>query len=69
MPFGLSVSHFNLEPKLSMAQKYCESFGRRDMADTAFSRLNGTKAEQNLTNHPQRFVTKSPKPLKIKDNK
>lgn len=41
---------------LSMAQKYCETFGRRDMADTAFSRLDGTKIEQNLTNHPKRFV-------------
>lgn len=41
---------------LSMAQKYCETFGRRDMADTAFSRLDGTKTEQNVTNHPKRFV-------------
>jgi integrase len=48
---------------LAMAQKYCETFGRRDMADSAFSRLVGTKAEQTLTNHPARFVKKSPKTL------
>ncbi|AXI46415.1 hypothetical protein C1J03_10480 [Sulfitobacter sp. SK012] len=48
---------------LAMAQKYCETFGRRDMADSAFSRLTGTKAEQNLTNHPERFVKKSPNTL------
>ncbi|WP_338469266.1 tyrosine-type recombinase/integrase [Roseobacter fucihabitans] len=48
---------------LSMAQKYCETFGRRDMADTAISRLVGTKTEQNLTNHPERFVKKSPNTL------
>jgi hypothetical protein len=30
---------------LSMAKKYCETFRNRDMADTAFSRLNGTKGE------------------------
>ncbi|MEP4196022.1 MAG: tyrosine-type recombinase/integrase [Aliishimia sp.] len=48
---------------LAMAQKYCETFGRRDMADSAFLRLTGTKAEQNLTNHPERFVKKSPNTL------
>ena len=41
---------------LSMAQKYCADFGRRDMADSAFSRLDETKKVQNLTNHPKRFV-------------
>ena len=48
---------------LAMAQKYCETFGRRDMADSAFSRLAGTKTEQSLTNHPERFVKKSPNTL------
>jgi hypothetical protein len=48
---------------LAMAQKYCETFGRRDMADSAFSRLIGANVEQNLTNHPERFVRKSPKTL------
>lgn len=43
---------------LAMAQKYCETFGRRDLADSAFSRLDGTKPEQTLTNHPARFVKK-----------
>ncbi|MGR3478024.1 MAG: tyrosine-type recombinase/integrase [Sulfitobacter sp.] len=54
---------------LAMAQKYCETFGRRDLADSAFSRLDGTKAEQNLTNHPARFVRKCHKQRKLKDNK
>lgn len=52
---------------LAMAQKYCETFGRRDLADSAFSRLDGTKAEQKLTNHPLRFVRNSDKQLKGKD--
>jgi integrase len=54
---------------LAMAQQYCETFGRRDMADSAFSKMDGTKVEQNLTNHPARFVIKSTNTLKIKDNK
>lgn len=54
---------------LAMAQKYCETFGRRDLADSAFSRLDGTKAEQNLTNHPARFVRNTGNMQKIKDNK
>ena len=41
---------------LSMAQKYCEAFGRREMADMAFSRLSGTNVEKNLTKHPKRFA-------------
>ena len=49
---------------LSMTQKYCETFRRRDMADTAFLRLNGAKIEQNLTNRPERFVNKLSKTLK-----
>tara|TARA_R110002126_G_scaffold68704_1_gene173854 strand:- start:16330 stop:17445 length:1116 start_codon:yes stop_codon:yes gene_type:complete len=49
---------------LAMAQKYCETFGRRDLADSAFSRMDSTKAEQNLTNHPLRFVRNSNKQLK-----
>ena len=43
---------------LAMAQKYCETFGRRDLADSAFERFDGTKPEQNLTNLPARFVKK-----------
>jgi hypothetical protein len=35
---------------LAMAQKYCEIIGCRDMTDMAFSRLDDTKVEQNLTN-------------------
>lgn len=54
---------------LAMAQKYCETFGRRDLADSAFHKLNGTNAEQNLTNHPARFVKKTGKQLKSKGNK
>lgn len=49
---------------LAMAQKYCETFGRRDLADAAFSRLDSTKVEQNLTNQPMRFVRNQDKPLK-----
>lgn len=52
---------------LAMAQKYCETFGRRDLADSAFSRLSQTKVEQNLTNHPLRFVKNSDKQLKLGD--
>tara|TARA_R110000850_G_scaffold118149_1_gene235017 strand:+ start:3160 stop:3483 length:324 start_codon:yes stop_codon:yes gene_type:complete len=46
---------------LSMAQEYCKIFGRRDLADSAFDLIGGTNAEQNLTNHPARFVTNSTK--------
>lgn len=52
---------------LAMAQKFCETFGRRDLADSAFSRLDGTKVEQNLTNHPLRFVRNPGKQLKSGD--
>lgn len=54
---------------LAMAQKYCETFGRRDLADSAFSKLGGTKPEQNLANHPARFATIASKQLKTKENK
>jgi len=48
---------------LAMAQKYCETFGRRDMADSAFLRLTGTKAEQNLTNCPERVLKNTQNPI------
>ncbi len=47
------------------AQKYCERFGRHAKADSAIASLpSGAKAEQKLTNHPARFVTKSSNALK-----
>ncbi len=55
--------------RLAMAQKYCETFGRRDLADSAFSKLDGTNAEQKLANHPARFATFSSKQRKTKENK
>jgi integrase len=54
---------------LSMAQEYCKMFGRRGLADSAFARMGGTETEQNLTNHPARFVTNSTKRRKTKENK
>lgn len=54
---------------LSMAQEYCKMFGRRDLADSAFDLIGGTNTEQNLTNHPARFVTNSSKRRKTKENK
>lgn len=54
---------------LAMAQKYCETFGRRDLADSAFSKLDGTNAEQKLANHPARFATISSNQRKTKGNK
>lgn len=41
---------------VSEAQRYCETFGRKSLADSAFAKLSSTKIEQNLTNHPKRFV-------------
>ena len=48
---------------LAMAQKYCDTFGRREIADSTFSRLAGTKTEQNLTVQPKWLVTNSPSTL------
>lgn len=50
---------------LKEAQKYCEEFGRKGLADSAIASLpSGAHGEQNLTNHPARFVNKSRKRLK-----
>ena len=54
---------------LSMAQEYCKMFGRRGLADSAFARMGSTETEQNLTNHPARFVRNSTKQRKKKENK
>lgn len=49
------------------AQKYCERFNRMGKADSAISRLpSGAESEQNLTNHPARFVNKSSNLMKGK---
>ncbi|SDL09092.1 tyrosine-type recombinase/integrase [Paracoccus chinensis] len=49
---------------LKEAQKYCEEFGRKGMADSAIASLpGGANGEQKLTNHPARFVEKSRKRL------
>ena len=49
---------------LSEAQRYCETFGRKALSDSAMERIGGTKNEQNVTNHPHRFVNSNRKPLK-----
>lgn len=50
---------------LKEAQKYCEDFGRKGLADSAIASLpSGAHGEQKLTNHPARFVNKSRKELK-----
>lgn len=50
------------------AQKYCEQFGRKAKADSAIASLpSGGNGEQNLTNHPARFVNNSPNKLKRND--
>lgn len=54
---------------VSMAQEYSKTFGRRALADRAFELMDSTKTEQDLTNHPARFVKNSPNTLKVKDNK
>jgi hypothetical protein len=51
---------------LAMAQKYCETFGRRDLADSAFHKIGGTKKEQNVTNLSGRFVNNYSNELKTK---
>jgi len=53
---------------LAEAQKYCEDFGRKGLADSAIARLpGGAKTEQNLANHPDRFAKKSRNTLKEKE--
>ncbi len=50
---------------LAEAQRYCEDFGRKGLADSAIARLpHGAKGEQKLANHPLRFARKMDKPLK-----
>ncbi len=50
---------------LKEAQKYCEDFGRKGLADSAIASLpGGANGEQKLTNHPARFVKKTAKVLK-----
>ncbi len=51
---------------LAEAQRYCETFGRKALSDSAFSKLQSTKSEQNLTNHPVKFVHSGGKVLKVR---
>lgn len=45
---------------LAEAQRYCEDFGRKGLADSAIARLpHGAKGEQKLANHPPRFAKKN----------
>ncbi|WP_424989710.1 tyrosine-type recombinase/integrase [Fluviibacterium sp. S390] len=44
---------------LSEAERYCATFGRIALSDSAFAKMEGTKSEQNVTNHPARFAKKS----------
>lgn len=50
---------------LAEAQRYCEDFGRKGLADSAIARLpHGAKSEQKLANHLLRFARKMDKPLR-----
>lgn len=50
------------------AQKYCDRFNRKGKADSAIAGLpSGAESEQNLTNHPARFVKKSANSMERKD--
>lgn len=50
---------------LAEAQRYCEDFGRKGLADSAIARLShGVKSEQKLANHPSRFAKNSRNQLK-----
>lgn len=50
---------------LKEAQRYCEAFGRKALADRAIASLpGGANGEQKLTNHPARFVNKTAKSMK-----
>jgi len=52
---------------LAMAQHYCESFGRKAMADTAVDRLpSGPNDEQNVTNFNEKFDKKPANSMKGK---
>lgn len=44
---------------LSEAQKYCETFGRKALSDSAFDKMESTKTERKVTNLPARFVKKA----------
>ncbi|MDO5370565.1 hypothetical protein [Paracoccus sp. (in: a-proteobacteria)] len=64
---GTAFSIMSVSGHISLkeAQKYCEEFGRKSMADSAIASLpSGAQGEQKLTNHPARFVKKSRKGLK-----
>lgn len=53
---------------LKEVQRYCEKFGRIAKADSAIASLpSGGNGEQNLTNHPARFVKKHGNSLKGKE--
>lgn len=52
---------------LSEAQRYCETFGRKGLSDSAFDKMDGVKPEQKLTNHPARFVNVAANNMKEKD--
>lgn len=64
-PQIMSVSgHISLKE----AQRYCAAFGRKKMAEGAIALLpHGSNAEQNLANHPARFVSFPAKSLKGND--
>jgi hypothetical protein len=54
---------------LAMAQKYCETFGRGDLAESVFHKISGTKTEQNVTNFSGNFVRYNDNNMKIKGSK
>lgn len=50
------------------AQKYCERFNRKGKANSAIAGLpGGAEREQNLTNHPARFVRSAINAMKRKE--
>lgn len=51
---------------MSEAQRYCETFGRKGLSDSAFAKMGRTNPEQNLTNFPTRFVKSNDKTMKKK---
>lgn len=51
---------------MSEAQRYCETFGRKGLSDSAFAKMGRTNPDQNLTNFPTRFVNPSTNQLKGK---
>lgn len=58
----MSVSgHISLKD----AQRYCEAFGRKEMATHAMACLpHGAEQEPNLANHPERFANTAAKDMK-----